>query len=236
MLSFRHGHRRSFARSIVCGPAVLSLLSGCVSTINTAPTDRTAVDPGVGFTVLFSRALAPRTTPGLGKDAVECVTSAIVGTLPKARLVAPEQFQRSVFPDLPLESLPLSRESLAILGRDETFRGRVAAAGLRYLVAVGGDTDQSSPRGAGVCGSGPRGGGCAGFWWWERDSTLWAEILDVSAGESVAKVEARVSGRPWFLVLGVLPLGAPAFTETWACHKLGRGVVEFLKAQGVASP
>ena len=75
-----------------------------------------------------------------------------------------------------------------------------------------------------------------GFWLRERDSTLWAEIVDVASGQSVAKVEATVSGRPWFLMAGIFPLGAPSFTETWACYKLGQGVVEALATPGDGRP
>ena len=223
-----------FARCLgLGGLAVLPLLSGCASKVNHIRTGSAVVDPTLGLTVLFSRALAPGTGQGLGKDAADCVTSAIANNAPKVRLIAAEQFQRSVFPDLSLESLPVSRESLVILGKDETFRGRAAAAGIRFLIAVGGGTDQRAPWGDGTCAAGA---GCIGFWLLERDSTLWAEILDMASGESVAKVEAKVSGHPWLGVLVVFPLGAPSFTETWACHKLGRSVVEFLTTQEDRSP
>jgi len=52
----------------------------------------------------------------------------------------------------------------------------------------------------------------------------------------VDKVEATVSGRPWFLMAGIFPLGAPSFTETWACYKLGQGVVEALTTRGDGRP
>jgi hypothetical protein len=44
-------------------------------------------------------------------------------------------------------------------------------------------------------------------------TTLWAEIVEVASGKLVDKVEATVSGRPWFLMAGIFPLGAPSFTE-----------------------
>jgi len=68
------------------------------------------------------------------------------------------------------------------------------------------------------------------------DSALWAEIVDLASGQSVAKVEATVSGRPWFLMAGIFPLGAPSFTETWACYKLGQGAVEALSPSGDRRP
>jgi len=210
------------------GLAVLSLLPGCASKVTYPRTSSVVVEPAVGLTVVFSSAIAPGTRQGLGEDAADCVKSAIAESVPRARLVSREQFQRGVFPDVSFEALPLSRESLALLSKDEAFRERTRATGVRYLVTVGGGTDQPRPWGGGVCGGGPGGAGCAGFWLWKRDSTLWAEIIDLESGEAAARVEAAVSGRPWFMILGIFPLGAPSFTETWACHKLGRGVAEFL--------
>ena len=188
------------------------------------------VDPTIGLSILSSPAFAPETSKGLGEKTVECVASAIVNGVPKARVVAAEQFRSSVLFDQPLGSWPLSRESLEALSTDEVIRGRAAAAGIGYVITVGGQTTQPRPRGGGVTLGGAGGAGIFGFWLWERESTLWAEIVDVASGQSVAKVEATVSGRPWVLMAGIFPLGAPSFTETWACYKLGQGIVEVLTA------
>jgi hypothetical protein len=230
--SQRAGGTRRVSRFAIA----LLLVSACASKVSYPPTDSVVVDPTVGLSVVFFPDRAPGTRQGLGDDAADCVWSAIADGVPRARLIPLAQFQRGVFPDVPLEALPLSHESLTVLSKDEAFRGRVQATGIRYLVTVGGGTDQPRPWGDGVCGGGPGGAGCVGFWLWKRDSTLWAEIVDLASGEPVAKVEAAVSGRPWFMVLGIFPLGAPSFTETWACHKLGQGVAEFLTSRQHASP
>src|SRR5215467_4643580 len=164
------------------------------------------VDPTIGLSILSSPAFAPETSKGLGEKTVECVASAIVNGVPKARVIAAEQFRSSVLFDLPSESWPLSRESLEALSTDEVIRGRAAAAGIGYVITVGGQTTQPRPRGGGVTLGGAGGAGIFGFWLWERESTLWAEIVDVASGQSVAKVEATVSGRPWVLMAGIFPL------------------------------
>jgi len=215
---------------------VLSLTYGCASKVTYTRADSAVVGPTIGLTILSSPALAPETNERLGEKTLECVSSAIANNVPKERVIAAEQFRSSVLFDLPPESWPLSRESLEALSTDEVLRGRAAEAGISYIIAVGGQTTQPRPRGGGVTLAGAGGAGIFGFWLWDRDSTLWAEIVDVASGKSLAKVEATVSGRPWLLMAGILPFGAPSFTETWACYKLGQGIVEVLTAPRDARP
>jgi len=215
---------------------VLSLAYGCASKVIQARADFAVVDPTIGLTILSSPLLAPETNERLGEKSVECVASAITNNVPKAQVIAAEQLRSSVLFDLPPESWPLSRESLDTLSTDEVLRGRAAAAKISCIITVGGQTTQPRPRGGGVTLAGAGGVGIFGFWLWERDWTLWAEIVEVASGKSLAKVKATVSGRPWLLMAGILPLGAPSFTETWACHKLGQGVVDALTARRDGRP
>ena len=215
---------------------VLALVYGCASKVTHTRADSAVVDPTIGLTILSSPVPAPETNESLGEKTVECIASAIANNMPKARVIAAAQFRSSVLFDLPPESWPLSRESLDTLSTDEVLRGRAVAAGIGYVITVGGQTTQPRPRGGGVTLAGAGGAGIFGFWLWERDSTLWAEIVEVASGKSLAKVEATVSGRPWLLMAGILPLGAPSFTETWACYKLGQGVVEALTTRRDGRP
>ena len=201
--------------------AVLLLLTGCGSTVSRIEADSTRLDPALGLAVVALHTPGPAWIEDIGEDAAGCVTSAVL-KVPRARLVKTDEFRRYVLPDRMNEE-PLTRDSFRALGKDAEFQRRATAAGIRYLVGAGGITKQPSPRGG--CTS----GGC--FFVWNRESTAWAEIVDVTGGDSVAIVHAAVTGRP-FLFLTYLPMGAPSFTETWACHKLKRGLVEFLTAQG----
>jgi hypothetical protein len=109
------------------------------------------------------------------------LASAIVNSVPKARVVVVEEFRSRVLFDLPSESWPLSRETLEALSTDEVLRGRAAGAGIGYVITVGGQTTQPRPRGGGLTLGGAGGAGIFGFWLWERDSTLWAEIVDAGS-------------------------------------------------------
>jgi hypothetical protein len=209
---------------------------GCASKVTHTRADSAVVDPTIGLTILSSPVLVPETARRLGEKTAECVASAIANDVPTARVITAEHFRGSVLFDLPAENWPLSRESLESLSTGEALRGRLATAGISYIIAVGGQTTQPRPRGGGVTLAGAGGAGVFGFWLWERDSTLWAEIVEVASGKPVAKVEATVNGRPWFLMAGIFPIGAPSFTETWACYKLGQGVVEALTIPRAARP
>ena len=201
--------------------ALLLLLPGCGSTVSRIQSDSMSLDPARGLAVLAVHSRGPAWIEDLGEDAASCATSA-VAKVPKARLLKTEEFRRFVLPDNAGDE-PLTRESFRSLGKDAEFQRRATAAGIRYIVGAGGTTKQPSPLG------GCTGGGC--FFVWKRDSTAWAEIIDVTGGDSVAIIHAAVSGRP-FLFLTYPPMAAPSFTETWACHKLKRGLVEFLTTQG----
>ena len=209
------------ARLALTSLAVLLLLPACGSTVSRIQSDSAGLDPALGLAVLAVHTPGPAWIEDIGEDAAGCVTSA-VAKVPKARLVKTAEFRRSVLPDQTGEA-PLTRESFRALAKDPEFQRRATAAGIRYIVGAGGITKQPSPSG------GCTGGGC--FFVWNRESTAWAEIVDVSGGDSVAIVNAAVSGRP-FVFLTYIPVAAPSFTETWACHKLKRGLVEFLTAQG----
>jgi hypothetical protein len=204
---------------------VLLLLPGCGSRVSRIQSESTILDPALGLTVLPVHTPGPAWIEDIVEDAAGCVTSA-VAKVPKARLVKTEEFRRYVFPDQ-TDEVALTRELFRALGKDAEFQRRATAARIRYIVGVGGTTKQPSPRS--TCTS----GGC--LFVWERESTAWAEVVDVTGGDSVAIINAAVSGRP-FLLLSYIPMGAPSFTETWACHKLKRGLVEFLTARGGHRP
>ncbi len=181
------------------------------------------IDPGAGLSIVAE----VDASPALGQEIVDCVTTALVSGLPQARLVPYDEIHSSLFPGLPWAAAPLGRSSLEAFSRDESFQDRVAAAGVRYIVTVEGYTIQPKPAGGLGCAY----YGCWGGWVWRRDSTVRASILDLVNGEVAGGVEARVSGRPWLGVLGIFPIGAPSFTEFWACRTLGQGILDLLRTR-----
>ena len=209
-------------------------LAGCATRIGYSGPGIVA-GPQAGVVVLYSPAASPATSERIGESLVACVAGAITVELPGLQVVAVEDFAKAVFPGIEPASIPVSRQSLAPLVDDPQFLTRVTAAGVRYLITVEGRTTQSPAEGGAIAGAAPGGGAILGFWIWERESTAAATVYDFEAHETVGRVDVQVSGRPWFAVLGIFPLGAPSFTEGWACQKLGTALAKFLRGRGVAS-
>lgn len=171
-------------------------------------------------------------TTELASNAVGCISKALKEGFPNLRVILPDEFHKSAFPDVPLELAPRALIYLPLLLNDPAFRARIAPLGLRYLISVQGKTDQQSKFIGGA------GGGATAFGaQWDRKSNLTASILDLQQGQS-GEVTATAEGKPWFLCIGLgplcAPIGAPAFTEAKACDEIGKGVAKFFAGESVS--
>lgn len=229
MTSLRRDPRGRRVGMVTFG-ALCWVLAGCASRVTVSGPGEPALNMGV--VVLYSAAASPGTSRRTGLALVDCVTSAVAAEVPELRLVAVEDFARAAFPGIQLAEIPVSPDSVARLAGDSEFRAQAAAAGVRYLIIVEGQTTEPPPEGGAVAGGGMGGGAILGFWMWERDSMAGAVVYDLEARDSIGRIEVHVSGRPWFAILGIFPLGAPSFTESWACQKLGASVASFLRGTG----
>lgn len=219
----------------MAGTALLASLLvslGCATKLTQSGGLWSSVEAGVAVTVMPS-SVGSGPADALSRDLVRCVGDSIQGKLPDVRIVAAEDFARAAFPELPLEAAPLSPESLAVLFEDARFLAGVERSGVRFLITVAGRTTQPLLEGQ---FSGGQGLPPAGFWMWGRESSVSATVYDLRARSDVGKVEVEVSGRPWFALIGGLPLGAPSFTESRACGRLGGAVVELLRGRQGPTP
>lgn len=226
------GARSRLSRLLLA--AMFLLATGCVSRTVATGAPPSAFDPAAGVAVVFARAGSPTTGDGTAREMVDCVHRALRDTRPEVRLVPVEDFLRAAFPGLSAVETPLSPESLVELLRADDWRTHLLSAGVRYLVVLRGGTIQPKPWGDVSCVAIYGGAGCFGYLQWERDSQFGASIFDLKNATAQGEVDVKVSGRPWFLVVGIFPLGAPSFTEGWACNKLGSGVARFLRPGGTA--
>jgi hypothetical protein len=181
--------------------------------------------------------VSPETTD-LTSDAVGCISKALKERFPNLRIVLPDEFHRTAFPDVALELAPCALIYLPLLLNDPAFRARIAPLGLRYLISVQGKTDQQANPFAGGAGGG--GGAVTVFGAvFDRKSNLTASILDLQQGQS-GEVRASAEGKPWFACIGLLimcaPIGAPAFTEAKACDEIGTAVAKFFAGEGANGP
>ncbi len=160
-----------------------------------------------------------------------CIADALERKNHEIRFVPAWKFRNDMFPGVDFASAPRTPESYRMLLDNPAFLERIAALGTRYLVIVGGGTETQKPWGGITCGAGYGGGGCLGLKVWKKTSALTALIIDFKKSRTAGEVSATVTGRSWFGVLGILPLGMPTFTEGRACDELGESVVRFLMGQ-----
>lgn len=164
-----------------------------------------------------------------GADEIaDCIGKVIRRAYPTLRIVPRDEFRRAAFPDLDPEAAPKSPDYLTLLLDHPVFRERIAPLGVRYLIFVGGRTEQQHNWGGIECGAGYGGAACLGVVVWDRTSRLAASILDLKQTRSAGEMHAAASGHPWLAILGILPLGLPAFTESRACEDLGGNIARFL--------
>jgi hypothetical protein len=70
--------------------------------------------PWRSVAVLFTRDFSPETPKSLGEEVVECVTHGLLKTAPDVRIVAEQQFDRTIFGLKPGEIL-LRKDTIRIL-------------------------------------------------------------------------------------------------------------------------
>jgi hypothetical protein len=155
---------------------------------------------------------------------VHCVEAEIRARNTRLRLVPYDEFRRLAFPGMQPESAPRDPEYLQMLLDDPQFRTRIKPLGLTSIIFVGGATSQVVDQGA----SGFFVGGCceAGlllvYVQWDKATHLGATILNLAAPDATHRVEATATGKPWLLVVELVPMGLPSDTESRACHLLGQ--------------
>ncbi len=145
------------------------------------------------------------------------------------RLIDADEYRRQVLPGLDARDAPRTLPSFRVLATDAGFRARAGAIGLRYVVLVSARAEQAEEGGIG-CFSGYGGGFCLGLVTWDKTTRLRAQLVELGVGASGAPVTADASGRSWFAVALLIPLGMPAAPEGRACDSLARGVVAAIAA------
>lgn len=192
-----------------------------------------AAEEAVTVILNFSSSESPREAHAAEDKFSGCVTKALRRKQPHVRVVPADEFRSSAFPGLDIMIAPRSPESFALLMKNPVFQARIAPHAIRYLVIIGEGTTETSYGHWGdiMCGQ----GGCIGLMVWKKTSRLAAVVLDLKQGATAGEVSSTVTGRPWFGMLFIFPLGLPAFTEGRACEELGDTVEQFISGGGAPS-
>ena len=127
--------------------------------------------------------------------------------------------------------MPQGPEGLPDLFSRPGVTERLKDSGVRYIIWVTGDTEQSASGGSLSCAIGPGGGGCFGLAWWEDDASYAAAIWDVRDGKSAGEVSADVNGTSVIPAV-IIPLPLIARTQAAACKGLARELQSFIIDSG----
>ncbi len=159
---------------------------------------------------------------------LDCVRDEILRLRPKQPMVSFDQFRRAAFPDLQRESVPQHPKYFGVLTGSAKFREAIAPLDLRYVVFVGGVVETSEPEAWGICVAGPGGAACFAYWQWDKASRMGATVFDLKKAQTADRVQASASGKAWFAIVGVFPIGFPSVPSAVACKDLGGQIARFL--------
>jgi hypothetical protein len=209
------------------------LWAGCTTAqVQAVRHTATGIEPQEALVILFSPQFSLDARPIEEKEIVTCISDEVRKGQPGLRIVSPDEFRRTAFPNLAPEAAPNSPEYLDLLLNHASFRERISSLGIRYLISVRGGTEQKGE----VSGGGIGGGGAAVLvigGSWDRKTELVASVIDLKQETASGEIKASASGRPWFFAVlpSPLVLGMPAFTEAKACGELGQALAKFLAGE-----
>jgi len=160
---------------------------------------------------------------GVPEDLLECVRLRVQRDLP---VMPDHEFRDALFPWFERSTTPITQTELEELLEREQVATELESLKVRYIVAIGGGT---IIEGGGGCLRGPIGGVCGGSW--DHSTHLAATVLDPKEKSVIEAVDANVEGTSWYLLLAIIPLGAPALTQTAACDEVVQRLTETFSPQ-----
>ncbi len=171
---------------------------------------------------------------GSESDFIDCLERQLVGqeSAPsRVRVVSHQSFVDSLYPWLEPSTAIVDGDFAATLLTHAGLRERIAKTGVRYLVAIDGNTNVVNKSGSMSCFIGPGAGGCLGVAFWKKQSGYEANIWDLERGLSLGTVGTDVSGNSVFIgALVPLPFLAPV--QHTACTRLATELKRFLAGPG----
>lgn len=143
------------------------------------------------------------------------------------RLVPHQAFIDSLYPWLEPSTAPVDVEFARILLGRPGVRERVAASGVRYVVAIEGGTNVVDKSGSLSCAAGPGFAACLGMTFWKKNSDYQARIWDLERGVSLGTVGTGVSGNS-MIIGAIVPLPLVAPVQHTACTRFAAELDHFL--------
>jgi hypothetical protein len=143
------------------------------------------------------------------------------------KLVSHQSFVDGLYPWLEPSTVVVDSDFASTLMAHPGVKERIAASGVRYVVAINGNTDVVDKSGSITCAIGPGGGGCFGVAFWKKRSGYEANIWDLERGVSLGTVGTDVTGNSVFIgALVPLPFVVPV--QHTACTRMAGELQRFL--------
>jgi len=214
---------------VVLGTAVAGYLSACMTTrVEESKNSATGILQNESVVIMEASYHTGNETED---DFIDCVSKAVQKGKTPINVFPDEDFVDALFPWFEPRTMPQGPEGLPDLFARPGVTERLKDSGVRYIIWVTGDTEQSASGGSLSCAIGPGGGGCFGLAWWEDDASYAAAIWDVRDGTSAGEVSADVNGTSVIPAL-IIPLPLIARTQAAACKGLARELQTFIIDSG----
>jgi hypothetical protein len=149
------------------------------------------------------------------------------------KIYGEQEFTDALFPWFEPSTAPANAEGLRVLLQRPGVMPRLQQIGVRYVVWVDGNTEQTSSGGSVACAVGPGGGGCFGVGWWEKESGYVASVWDMQTAAEIGSVSADVSGTS-VLIGAIAPIPIITPVRRTACDRLSEQLRSFLVGDDLA--
>lgn len=162
-------------------------------------------------------------------DMEACLSARLRDVAPEITVTRRSVIRDALFPLLEPATQPGSQEAFAALLAREDVRARLVQRGLHYLLAISGGTIKAPSKGGILCGAGYGGGGCLGFSWQGKTTTLDAALWSLDERAIIRQFEGVKAAGTSMMPAFVFPVPIPAHTEAQACHELGTRIARSIR-------
>jgi hypothetical protein len=149
------------------------------------------------------------------------------------KIYGEQEFTDALFPWFEPSTAPANAEGLRFLLQRPGVMPRLQQIGVRYVVWIDGNTQQTDSGGSVACAVGPGGGGCFGVGWWEKESGYVASVWDMQTAAEIGSVSADVSGTS-VLIGAIAPIPIITPVRRTACDRLSEQLRSFLVGDDLA--
>ncbi len=208
---------------------IASTLGACAGAPSVTATDETVADSKSAIVVVDSPRWDFRwAAGGSGTETglADCLISELADRQNQYDLLPAATFKRAAFPNLSADLAPNSPEYVKLALTHPDVQERLQALRVKYIIYIAGTTEVTHDWGEIICDVTIGGPACVGIVVFDQTSELSAMIMDIQASGSITNVMATSEGKPWLVVLGILPIWNQAPTRRAACQDLANKVID----------